>query len=682
MASATKVLKSTVKLSTNLVHWLLCIYLWEILLHIKAYSGFSVITIYGGLFSLSAVLLLTLLTGLFSPKANRILTIVLTIVLFFFYASQLIYYQVFGSFYSVSMVKLGGDAVTSFWKETLATIAQSWWLLLIMLVPIALMVLRNKFYSSSYSRCGKRRGIVLLVLVLVIHLGTVICLRIGGTGVYSPYDFYYGANTQTEQSANYFGLLSTMRLELSHLIFGGASQGNSLTPVEVPTTVAATSPAVTNATDPTEPTTTTEMNTLDSLNFTQLNELSTDDTITTLNNYFESIPGTAKNEYTGLFAGYNLIEICAESYSPLLIDKELTPALYKLSTEGIIFNNYYTSFTNTTTNCEYALCTGLLPDLSRNKSDSSFVYSSTNYLPFCLGNALKQKNYSALAFHNYKGSYFSRNTSHPNMGYECYFAGEGMTFTTTWPASDLEMVDQSMEYILAQSEPFVVHYMTFSGHYKYDFTTNPMCQKNADIVKDMPYSDPVKAYIACNMELEYALEALLKQLEENGLLDHTVIVLTGDHYPYGLSDEEYEELAGRPMENAFDKYHNSFICWTSSLEKPIVCDNYCSNIDILPTMLNLFGVDYDSRLLAGTDVLAPEATHVALLTNESFMTELLMFDSSTGDITYFVDEEEVPEGYMDAMIQLIKNKFTISSSILYTDYYRFLFETAGCAVTN
>ena len=79
------------------------------------------------------------------------------------------------------------------------------------------------------------------------------------------------------------------------------------------------------------------------------------------------------------------------------------------------------------------------------------------------------------------------------------------------------------------------------------------------------------------------------------MADKTCIVLTNDHYPYGLTEDEYNELAGQEMDLTFEKYRNSFICYVPGLSENIVVDEYCSTADILPTLLNLFGVDYDSR---------------------------------------------------------------------------------------
>ena len=101
-------------------------------------------------------------------------------------------------------------------------------------------------------------------------------------------------------------------------------------------------------------------------------------------------------------------------------------------------------------------------------------------------------------------------------------------------------------------------------------------------------------------------------------------------------------------------------------------DEYCCNVDILPTILNLWGFEYDSRMLAGTDVFS-DGDHVAVLIDKSFYTDKLWFNTNTGEIRYQVPESEIPEGYLENMIQMIKNKFSISSDILNTSYYDFVF---------
>ena len=634
--------------------WTVSILIWELALHFMCYRNFSKSSLSIFPFILVFALVMTLIFRLFPEKWNFWLSFSASVILLVFYSSQIVYNRVFADFYSVSMVKLGGTAIKNFWKQTIAATFESWWKILIFAIPVALCILQRKYYPESFRRRTWGKSAIVFVILLIVQGISVMSLSLSGTGRYSSYSMYYRSSAQTKASVNRLGMMTTMRLELFQMLFPSEdTQEKMLVPIP-DQTVEVKSPNVLK------------------IDFDLLKTYTGDSRIIQLNNYFSSIKGSNKNEYTGMFKGYNLIEICAESYSPILISEELTPTLYKLTHEGIVFNNYYTSFPNTTTNCEYALCMGLFPDMTRNKYDASFKVSASNYLPFCVGNEFRNAGYNTMSFHNYIGSYFGREFSHPNMGYTCYFAKDGMEFTDDWPASDLEMVEQSLDYIYEAGEPFVGYYMTFSGHYRYDFHTNPMCIKNQERVEDLDYSETVKAYIACNLELEDALTELMRSLEEHGMLDHTVIVMTGDHYPYGLLDYQYNELAGEELPEPFGRMKNSLIIWAAGMEDPIVCDNYCCNVDILPTVLNLFGMPYDSRMLAGTDILS-DGQHIAILTDESFMTDKMMFNSTTNEITYFVPESEVPINYFDNMVQLIQNKMNISNLILYTNYYDFAF---------
>ena len=263
------------------------------------------------------------------------------------------------------------------------------------------------------------------------------------------------------------------------------------------------------------------------------------------------------------------------------------------------------------------------------------------------------------------------------MGYTFKAADSGLAMKIDWPSSDLEMMEASVDDYINSGEPFHAYYMTFSGHYQYNWD-NAMSAKNRDAVKDLPYSEPVKAYIACNLELEYALEYLMQRLEEAGVADKTCIVLTNDHYPYGLTEDEYNELAGQTLDTTFEKYRNSFICYVPGLSENIVVDEYCSTADILPTLLNLFGVDYDSRLLAGTDVLS-SGLHVAVLSDKSFLTKTFRYDAGTETVIPADENTTVSGKLAEAYRLYVDSRFQLSGNILNSDYYAHIFPKSPAA---
>ena len=96
---------------------------------------------------------------------------------------------------------------------------------------------------------------------------------------------------------------------------------------------------------------------------------------------------------------------------------------------------------------------------------------------------------------------------------------------------------------------------------------------------------------------------LVNYLEAEGIADHTLIVLAPDHVPYDNKDV-CDELAGHELEDNFEWFENTLIIWSASMNEPIPVDKVCSSIDILPTVSNLLGLEYDSRLLVGRDILS------------------------------------------------------------------------------
>lgn len=108
------------------------------------------------------------------------------------------------------------------------------------------------------------------------------------------------------------------------------------------------------------------------------------------------------------------------------------------------------------------------------------------------------------------------------------------------------------------------------------------------------------------------------------------------------------------------------------MEKPVVVDKLCSSVDILPTVLNLLGADFDSRLLAGRNILS-DSDELVIFADQSFMTDKVRYDASTGETTCFVPESQIPDGYVDQMIEEVENRLYISDEMINTDYFSFVY---------
>lgn len=638
----------------------------ELCLHLCVFGSMDRYAGYPVLFGLLGGALCTLVVSSLPKVLRQITGLLLVAAQVMLAEMQLVYHCIFGDFMPVSQIGMGGNVIVNFNSQLLYGIRQNLLKILLLLLPLIAVILCLILRRAQVLKLRLRRkqALASFAVLLVLLLTVTGLMYVGRDNAFSVYHTFTNVNTSTDSSYKKIGMLATTAQELRYMLFSGSGSimitPSSLNISDVPRTYSSNS-----------------YNVIESIDFTALADSTDSDILKATDEYLANAVPTRKNNYTGLLKDYNLITICAESFCPWFISEELTPTLYKLSHTGILFENYYGTFQSVTTNGEYTMCMGLYPDMSRTKTDSSFNVAGTNYLPFCLGNALKDMGYQTWAYHDYIGDFYNRNITHANMGYTFKAADSGLDVKIDWPSSDLEMMEASVDDYINSGEPFHAYYMTFSGHYQYNWD-NAMSAKNRDAVKDLPYSEPVKAYIACNLELEYALEYLMQRLEQAGVADKTCIVLTNDHYPYGLTEDEYNELAGQTLDTTFEKYRNSFICYVPGLSENIVVDEYCSTADILPTLLNLFGVDYDSRLLAGTDVLS-SGLHVAVLSNKSFLTKTFRYDAGTETVIPADENTTVSDELAEAYRLYVDSRFQLSGNILNSDYYAHVFskESSG-----
>ncbi len=609
--------------------WTAVFLLWELTLRLYSHQSGSVGTLIA--VSVAAAGVMAALTGL-PGWAGRVCGWILPWLTYLLYSVQLVYFDIFGSFLSLGVASMGGDAITAFWEIVVSGVLHCLPLLLLMAALPAARAIYRCFRRPAAGGWAVRGAIGLVCLAVIVVTWVNIQPRQAAESV--------------DQWAARYGLLTAEAVDVRQLLSG-----------EKPTLEL--DPPLQSGGEAPEQYDSAEWNVLSELDLAALNDRTEDPQLQNLNAYFAGQVPTPKHEYTGKFEGYNLIVVCAEAFSSYLIDEELTPTLYRLSHEGFVFNNFYNSFPNLTTNGEYSLNMGLLPDFSC----LSFAASIGNYLPFCLGTAWKQTGSEVTrAYHNSSGNFYNRVNSHPNMGYEFKAINMGLDMVQTKPTSDLEMMEKTVDEYIGE-EGFMTYYMTYSGHTKYNFTDNVISIQNQALVEGMSGSEELRAYYACQLELERAMAYLVERLEEAGIADRTVIVLTADHMPYGLPEEDYMALAGEAADEPFWKYRNSFICWTGGMEEPVVVDDYCCTQDILPTLLDLFGLTYDSRLLIGRDVLA-EGEHVAVLKDGSFLTDGLIYDGTAGTFTW---SGEPDEEYGQGLRRRVEQMFSASAAVLHED---------------
>ena len=522
-----------------------------------------------GLIIVGAVIIsgiITLVKSVLPKKAGEIIYSLSIIVMALLYAAQTVYYDVFETFFTIYSMFNGAQAF-EFVDVIISSITNEIVPIILILSAAGLAVYFGVFkIRKNPVKYDRRKEIItIIILITAVNLaGYIAVTSVKDEDPNSPYQYMHSINELTG-SVKCFGVFPAGVVDLWRCVFGFEP--------ELETDALTESKVGDND------------NVIESLDFETLAGDESDVTLKAMHNYFGSVDPTNKNEKTGIFEGKNLIFITAESFTDFAIDPKYTPTLYKLQTEGYTFTNFYNPIWGVSTlDGEYVNLQGLIPK----PGVWSMKESAEHELPFTLGNQFKKMGVATKAFHNHYAKYYDRHLSHPNLGYDYKGQGMGYTFTNSWPESDLEMIDKTTSAFLkpgkdGQIAPFHVYYLTVSGHLNYTFSGNVMARQNKKYVEDLDMSDICKGYMACNIELDKAMELLLKRLEEAGQLENTVIALAGDHYPYGLDDKYISEFKGHKVDTTYEKYESAFILWTYGME-PETVDKVCSNMDILPTL--------------------------------------------------------------------------------------------------
>lgn len=593
--------------------------------------------------------------------------------------------SMFGLYYGLGfMGGMAGDVVGNFGSTVWSVILSIIPFILLALVPLVAFCLLRSAIVYDEGQSGAVR-IMLAAVLVVCQLAGSLTSSLGGAKSYYTYEFT--ANTAVPQ----FGLVTMLRLEIQYAIFGTPE---APLPVIDPGILPSESadPSDGGSETPSETPVVYGYNTLD-IDFDALAAGTSDSTLQALHQYLGGLTPSQQNEYTGMFEGKNLILITAEAFSPYVISEELTPTLYRLTHEGFVFNNYYQpNWTQSTSGGEFAVMTGIIPNWFGNLT--AFNASADKNMATALGWQFRELGYNVPAWHDNEYTYYNRDETHPNLGYDYQGIGNGLVLATNqWPNSDLEMMQATVDgYIsdyVENGTPFHAYYMTVSGHCNYNWGGNAMARKHqAEAQAAYPdASETVQAYIACNLELEAAMTYLVEQLEEAGIADDTLIVLTADHYPYQMAAGDvdyYNELRGfTDTERDTSRYRNTLIMWSAAIEEPVEVDTPCSSIDIVPTLCNLFGLDYDSRLYSGRDVFATNyeadqaSTCMPLVIfantgfGNSWITAAGTYEASTG--TFTPNEGiTVDDNYVSLVSQLVQAKYTYAKQMIQQDYYQIL----------
>lgn len=662
-------IKSKPWLSLTMLLFPIVLFYYESIFRISSVGGyFKVSTIFMFLFCVSMGLVAYLLTTLFKKeKTNFIITAVLMSVCAVIYLIEYFVNKFFKVFYDINTVFGGaGHLADGFIDETLSLIFSfnGIFMILLYFLPVVLYIIFGRKFLSS-EKADKYKKTFAVAAAVVIHLVTVLFVSINN--VCGP---IYDKEYNFQSAVGNFGLFTGLRLDIQNYVFGSSSSSFE----DVDTNNDETSSQ------------NTQSDTSSEQEIVEYNVLELDleggntSKIKELNEYVKTLSPSNKNKYTGLFKGKNLIMITAEAFTAEVIDPVLTPTLYRLATKGINFTDYYQPASAGTTGGEYQNIFGMLPTAG----GMSFKNAAKNLNYYTMGSQLDRLGYYGKAFHNNSYTYYSRNITHVKLGYSDGFMGYGngmeQYVKKRWPQSDLEMIEGTLPTYI-DNQPFNVYYMSVSGHSGYTKAGNAMTAKNWEKVENLPYSDMIKGYLAANIELDNAMAHLVTELENKGIADDTVICISTDHFPYGLDynaklgDMPYlSELYGYNVTNLIQRDHSRLIIWSGCLEKmdPIIVDSPTFGLDIIPTLSNLFGTEFDSRLLPGRDALS-DAEALIFNMNYDWKTDLGTYYSSKGTFVPKDENTVVPEGYVNRIKSVVRNKIRYCSNALSSNYLAYHF---------
>lgn len=398
-------------------------------------------------------------------------------------------------------------------------------------------------------------------------------------------------------------------------------------------------------------------------------------------------------EYFGMAKSRNVIYIHLESFQQFLIDYklkvddkeyEVTPFLNSLyhSKETFAFSNVFNQVkAGKTSDAETMIETGLF---GLNQGSFMVNYGGTNTqqaAPFILS---KNGYNSSAVFHGNAGSFWNRNTAYKQWGYNyffdaSYFTKQNSSNSFQYGLNDKYMLKDSIKYLERLQQPFYTKFITVSNHYPY---TTSLSGDDLGFPLAKTQDETINGYFATANYLDSSIKALFDYLKESGLYKNSIIVLYGDHY--GISNSRNPALAPLLGKNSetWSSYDNAmlqrvpYMVVVPGMDKGGIIDTYGGEIDMLPTLEHLLGIESNKFLQVGQDMLSPDHNQiVAFRSANYFVTPEYTSYSGRTYYTKTGDEITNPDDKTKADLDKIREaanlQLKISDSIQTGDLLRF-----------
>ena len=343
-----------------------------------------------------------------------------------------------------------------------------------------------------------------------------------------------------------------------------------------------------------------------------------------------SVNNNEVNKYTGIFKNKNLIFVQLEGIDDWLLTEKDMPTLYGMLNNSFVFQNHYSYYNGggSTFNSEFAVNTGFITPLSYTQNAYSF---NKNSFPYSMANMFKNQDYVVNAFHMNSGEYYSRQTNYTNWGYDKYYGLLDINdYKDKSYTLDRELINDItfQEKMFPKDSKFVDYIITYSNHLPFT-NTKGVCKLLYDMEMDL--NDTVdmgeessSTFVQLTEEecirkqaheTDYMMELLLKKLTELNLIDDTVIVVFTDHYLYTVEDKTILDKYKNTSNNLINK--TPFFIWQNNMKRTNIKE-VTSQLNILPTTLNLFGINYNPNYYIGSDALSSNYKGIVFFSDYSW----------------------------------------------------------------
>ena len=368
-----------------------------------------------------------------------------------------------------------------------------------------------------------------------------------------------------------------------------------------------------------------------------------------------------KNKYTGKYKDNNLIIVQLEGLDSWLINKNDTPTLYNMMKNSINFTNHYSYYNGggSTFNSEFAVNTGFITPLSYTQNAYTF---NKNSFPYSLAHLFKEQGYTVNAFHMNTKEYYSRGTNYKNWGYDNYY---GLVDQNTYKDNsyylDRELLlNEEFKEKMFGSEKFVDYIITYTNHMPFSpekgnckMLLDLDSKENENVSYDLTEEDCVRRQAK---ETDYMMELLVKELKEREIFDKTTIVVLTDHYLYTLSDKTILDKYKNTSNNLIN--HTPFFIYTNNKDKKTI-KTVTSQLNVLPTVLNLFGIDYNPNYYIGQDALSNNYQKLVFFSDYSWYDGNVYVDGGVVTNNKYINQNALEEKNYNVNYLIKKNDLTL-----------------------